>query len=61
MATWLGEIKCPKCNHWQIPMKYCPKCGHKWQFIDYGALQQAVELAEGVSFVPAPGWVTIET
>ena len=30
MAAWLGEIKCPKCNHWQIPMKFCPNCGYEW-------------------------------
>ena len=33
MATWLGEIPCPDCDHWQIPMAYCLKCGHKWQFV----------------------------
>jgi len=30
MATWLGEIKCPECGYWQIPMLYCPACGFKW-------------------------------
>ena len=28
MSTWSGEVKCPKCGHWQIPMNYCPSCGH---------------------------------
>lgn len=28
MSTWSGEVKCPKCSHWQIPMNYCPSCGH---------------------------------
>jgi len=30
MPTWLGEIQCPKCSHWQIPMKFCPACGYDW-------------------------------
>ena len=30
MAIWLGEIKCPECEYWQIPGKYCPQCGYKW-------------------------------
>lgn len=28
MSTWSGEVKCPQCGWWQIPMNYCPKCGH---------------------------------
>ena len=29
MANWLGEVKCPQCGCWQLPMNYCPKCGNK--------------------------------
>jgi hypothetical protein len=31
MSIWLGEITCPKCGHWQIPMSYCPNCGFSFK------------------------------
>ena len=31
MSIWLGEITCPKCGHWQIPMSYCPSCGYSFK------------------------------
>ena len=40
MTTWLGEIKCPQCGHWQIPMTYCPSCGYNWQRIDEALLAE---------------------
>jgi len=30
MANWSGEVKRPECNHWQIPMSYCPNCGYSF-------------------------------
>lgn len=50
MTAWLGEIPCPNCRHWQFPMTYCPKCGHKWQFVDL----DAIEAAESDGLLPCP-------
>ena len=31
MPSWSGEIKCPECGAWQIPLNYCPNCGHSFK------------------------------
>lgn len=28
--TWTVEVSCPQCGYGQMPLNYCPNCGHKW-------------------------------
>lgn len=52
MPTWSGEVKCLKCGYWQIPMNFCPSCGHAFGGV-FTATYSPTPLALDLALPPA--------
>lgn len=46
MSVWSVKTQCPSCNYWQIPMNYCPSCGHKFFQNSYSMLYDKTDNSE---------------